>query len=248
VIVLPGVLSLARDYASFADALAARFTVHTMERRGRGESGPQGEDYSIAKECEDVLALRGTTGASLLVGHSYGGLVALEVARSNAAFTRVAVYEPGVSIDGSMAPDWLPAYEKCLAEGNRLEALARFTLGVGPDRLRRMPRRLMELALRIVVRPRDRRQWLGLLEQTAREWREIARLDNTSDNYREVTAEVLYLYGGKSDSRAVTVAVERVTASLPRSDVREFERLDHFGIERKAPVEVAGVIGDFLAK
>ena len=56
VIVLPGVISMARDYAVFAKALAARFTVHTMERRGRGESGPQGEGYSIAKECEDVLA------------------------------------------------------------------------------------------------------------------------------------------------------------------------------------------------
>jgi surfactin synthase thioesterase subunit len=31
------------------------------------------------------------TGASLLVGHSYGGLVALEVARNNTAFTKLAV-------------------------------------------------------------------------------------------------------------------------------------------------------------
>jgi pimeloyl-ACP methyl ester carboxylesterase len=239
---------MARDYAAFASALASRFTVHTMERRGRGESGPQGEDYSIAKECEDVLALRDATGASLLVGHSYGGLVALEAARNNMAFTRVAVYEPGVSVGGSMSPDWLPAYEECIAEGKRLEALARFTLGVGPDRLRRTPRWLMKLMLRTVVPPRDRRQWLDLLGQNAREWREIARLDSTSDNYREVTAEVLYLYGGKSDSRAVAIAVEGVSAALRHCEVRKLERLDHFGIERRAPAEVAGVIGDFFVK
>src|SRR2546423_15363504 len=93
VIVIPGMLSMAADYAAFTRALAEHFTVHTIERRGRGESGPQGDDYSIVKECEDVLALRAETGASLLVGHSYGGLVALEVARNNTALTTIAVYE-----------------------------------------------------------------------------------------------------------------------------------------------------------
>jgi pimeloyl-ACP methyl ester carboxylesterase len=99
-----------RRLAAFARALSEHFTVHTIERRGRGESGPQGDDYSIVKECEDVLALQAETGAALLVGHSYGGLVALEVARNNRAFSRIAVYEPGVS-DGppriQKTPRWL---------------------------------------------------------------------------------------------------------------------------------------------
>jgi hypothetical protein len=68
VLVLPGVLSMAADYAAFARALSEHFTVHTIERRGRGESGPQRDDYSIVKECEDVLALQAETGASFLVG------------------------------------------------------------------------------------------------------------------------------------------------------------------------------------
>src|SRR5512144_1278508 len=116
VLVIPGVLSMAADYAAFARALSEHLAVHTIERRGRGESGPQGDDYSIVKECEDVLALCAETGASLLVGHSYGGLVALEVARNNKALIKVAVYEPGVSIDGSMPKDWIPGYKKKLAE------------------------------------------------------------------------------------------------------------------------------------
>ena len=37
VLVIPGVLSLAADYAAFARALSEHFTVHTIERRGRGE-------------------------------------------------------------------------------------------------------------------------------------------------------------------------------------------------------------------
>src|SRR5690349_19841296 len=136
VLVIPGVLSMAADYAAFARALAEHFTVHTIERRGRGESGPQGADYSIIKECEDVLALQTETGASLLVGHSYGGLVALEVARNNKALTKIAVYEPGVSIDGSMSIDWMPVYEKKLAEKKDFDALIECALGVGPEHVR----------------------------------------------------------------------------------------------------------------
>ena len=58
VLVLPGALSMAADYAAFASALAEHFTVHIIERRGRGLSSPQGDDYSILKEREDVLALQ----------------------------------------------------------------------------------------------------------------------------------------------------------------------------------------------
>jgi pimeloyl-ACP methyl ester carboxylesterase len=73
VLVIPGALFLAANYAAFASALAEHFTVHIIERRGRGLSSPQGEDYSIRKECEDVLAVQAKTSASLLVGHSFGG-------------------------------------------------------------------------------------------------------------------------------------------------------------------------------
>src|SRR5215831_15422626 len=89
VIVIPGALSTAVDYAAFGSALAAHFTVHIIERRGRGLSSPQGADYSIGKECEDVLALQRETGARLLVGHSYGGLIALEMARHHPSLTKI---------------------------------------------------------------------------------------------------------------------------------------------------------------
>lgn len=46
VLIVPGALAVAADFDAFARELAERFTVHTIERRGRGESGPQGDDYS----------------------------------------------------------------------------------------------------------------------------------------------------------------------------------------------------------
>jgi hypothetical protein len=89
---------------------------------------------------------------------------------------------------------------------------------------------------------------LGLLHQNLREWREIARLDSSCENYREVAGGVLLMYGGKSDSKAVTLAMERLAAILPRSETREFSRLDHFGIERTAPREVAKAVSDYFLK
>jgi pimeloyl-ACP methyl ester carboxylesterase len=249
VLVLPGVLSMAGDYAAFACALGRRFTVHIIERRGRGRSGPQGDDYSIIKECEDVLAVQRETGARLLVGHSYGGLVALEVARDNSVFTKIAVYEPGVSIDGSMPVHWMAGYEKKLAENKRLDALVEFTLADAPARLAKLPPWLMKLLISIsFVRFPESRQMLSLLQQNIREWKEIARLDSTYENYRQITGGVLLMYGGRSDSRAVDLVVTRLPSVLPSFEVKEFPRLDHFGIERTAPHEVAEVVGDYFSK
>jgi pimeloyl-ACP methyl ester carboxylesterase len=247
VVVVPGVLSMAADYAAFARALAEHFTVHTMERRGRGESGPQGDGYSLAKECEDVLALQAETGAAFLVGHSYGGLVALEVARNNTTFRKIAVYEPGVSINGSMPTAWMPGYEKKLAEKRNLDALVEFTLADAPRRIQKTPRWLMKLILLVLVScSRQYRQMLGLLGQNLREWREIARLDGSCEHYCDIASGVLLMYGGKSDSEAVTVAMERLSAILPHSVTKEFPRLDHFGIERTAPREVAKAVSDYF--
>lgn len=248
VVVVPGVLSVAADYAVFARALAEHFTVHTIERRGRGESGPQGDDYGIVKECEDVRALRSQTRARLLVGHSYGGLVALEAGRNDQSLKKVAVYEPGISIDGSMPVGWMPEYERKLSEGRRVDALVDFTLADAPPPISRMPRWLMKLMmLAFLMRPQYRRM-LELLPQNLREWREIARLDGSYGDYGEIPAGVLLMCGGKSKSRAVDLTVERLPGTIPDCEVRVFPRLDHFGIERTAPREVAAAVADYFLK
>jgi hypothetical protein len=87
---------------------------------------------------------------------------------------------------------------------------------------------------------------LGLLQQNVREWREIARLDSSYEHYREIPAGVLLMYGGKSDSTAVTLAMERLAAILPHSETKEFPKLDNFGIERTAPQEVARAVSDYF--
>ena len=144
---------------------------------------------------------------------------------------------------------WMAGYEKKLAEMRNLDALVEFTLADAPARLAKFPPWLMKLLLRIsFIRFPESRQMLNLLRENLREWREIARLDGSYENYRQISAGVLLMYGGRSDSHAVDLVVKRLPSVLPCFEKKEFPRLDHFGIERTAPVEVARVIGDYFLK
>jgi pimeloyl-ACP methyl ester carboxylesterase len=246
VLVIPGALSMAADYAAFGSALAEHFTVHIIERRGRGQSSPQGDDYSMLKECEDVFALQQKTGASLLVGHSFGGLVALEFARNNSSLTKLAVYEPGVSIDRSIPMGWIPGYKKKLAEKNYAGAFVEFITSMGPERIRKIPHWYMKLLLPLFMSAHERKQRLGLLQENLREHEEVARYDSSYNNYREITADVLLMYGGKSGVKWVPLAMKRLAAVLPQSETKGFPKLDHFGIDKKAPQEVARAVSAYF--
>ncbi len=229
-------------------SMGCGFTVHIIERRGRGRSSPQGDDYSMDKEREDVLALQQQTGAAFLVGHSFGGLVALEAARNHRALTKIAVYEPGVSIDRSIPMDWMPGYEQKLAARQYYDALVEFSLGTGPDRARNTPQWLMKLLLPLFLSARERQQMLGLLPENLREHRELARLDSSYENYREIAANVLLMCGGKSHSTWVDQAIAQLAAVLPHAETKAFPSLNHFGIDKRAPREVAKAVSDYFMK
>ena len=78
--------------------LAERYTVHAMDRRGRGLSAIEAGPYSVRREAEDVAAvaeaLGGNVGQVYAAGHSFGALALLEAALITPAFRRIVVYEP----------------------------------------------------------------------------------------------------------------------------------------------------------
>lgn len=75
--------------------LEPRFTVIAIDRRGRGDSTDAGE-YALERECEDIAAVVRAAGAeALLMGHSYGGLVAAGAAQL-LDLPRLALYEPAM--------------------------------------------------------------------------------------------------------------------------------------------------------
>lgn len=98
--------------------LKDRFTVIAIDRRGRGDSA-DGEGYELEREFEDVAAVVREAGeGALLVGHSYGGLIAAGAAQLLDGLPRLVLYEPPMG--GVLAGDELiDRWERLIREGDR---------------------------------------------------------------------------------------------------------------------------------
>ena len=248
VILLGGTLRVGDDYLPLARLLAKSLMVHVMDRRGRGASGPQGAAYSIEKECQDVLAVQQQTGAQMLFGHSYGGLIALETARRTGAFGRVAVYEPGVSVAGSMPVGWLGEYRRLLAAGDTRGAFAVMAQGAGdaPALLAQAPLGLVRALMYCLPKT----QWRGLeplLPTALAENEQIAMLDAPdASRFASITARVFLLGGAKSPAAITTRALRALHEVIPGSQLQLLDGLRHTAPEQKAPEAVADAVTRFL--
>ena len=65
---------------------------------------------------------------------------------------------------------------------------------------------------------------LSLLAENLREHLEIARLDSSYRNYREVSADVLLLHGGKTGIGWVRLAIEELSHVLPHSHTFQYDQ------------------------
>jgi pimeloyl-ACP methyl ester carboxylesterase len=72
-------------------------TLLAVDRRGHGASSEGTGDYSLEREVADLLAVVALLDEPVdVVGHSYGGLVALETALISDRISRLIVYEPSI--------------------------------------------------------------------------------------------------------------------------------------------------------
>jgi pimeloyl-ACP methyl ester carboxylesterase len=251
VIVLGGAWRTGRDYLPFAEVMSRSFTVHVVDRRGRGDSGAQGENYNLERELEDLSAVQAQTQSTIVFGHSYGGLIALEAARRTEAFSDVLAYEPGVSVAGSIPLGWMTPYRKLLAASDRRGAFAAMVRGAGgaPPALERMPLWYVKLMLRLFIRAREWRRIDPLLETALGEHQQVAALDEpTADRYRTVTARTVLLGGGKSRSQLTSAPFDALTAAIPNCTTEIIPGLDHTAPDEKAPELVAARVRHHLLR
>jgi len=243
---LPGAVSTGADLLLFGQELANSFTVHLVDRRGRGESGPQGSDYSIARECEDVAAVQAATGATYLFGHSFGGFIGLEAAKTQ-HFEKIAVYEPGISIDHSIPLDWLPEFERALAAHDDLGAFVAFSRP-HVKALQLMPVWLAKAFMRPVLRGAFWEHMRPLLPTTVAEHKQVGRYDSTYQSYTAITAPVLLAEGGKCEPWAHK-AVAALSETIPQAQAITLPKLTHLApLNNGAPREVAQHIKSFFTK
>ncbi len=106
-------------------ALEERFTVLAIDRRGRGQSGDAG-DYALEREYEDVVTVVEWAGQTVnLLGHSHGGLCALEAALLTDRIGKLVLYEPPLGFLVS-PPEVVRQLQALLHAGERDELLACF--------------------------------------------------------------------------------------------------------------------------
>jgi len=99
IIIVHGGCSIQQNWFVFARELAATHTVYTYDRRGRGQSLDTGKSYTFEKELDDLSAMVALAGPeTAIVGHSFGGGIALAYAMRDGFTGKVILYEPMNSI------------------------------------------------------------------------------------------------------------------------------------------------------
>ena len=246
---IPGALATAEDYTAFATALGVQHTVHVLQRRGRGGSAPQDPSYSIEQEREDAASLLTLTGSEILIGHSFGGLVALETARDNPQVRSLALYEPGLSINGSVPMSWIEPARTLLERGCAMEAFVSYVAATGPVASRFVPAWALKRLLRRMLPQDELERMLMLMPENIAEHEQIARLGHQTGRYAGLPARTLLLSGGSTGISYLKRATEALRRELPRSENRVLKGLNHFAImNRGAPQAVAQAVSDFLAR
>jgi pimeloyl-ACP methyl ester carboxylesterase len=125
-------------WAPVLPAFEERFTVYAVDRRGRGGSG-DGTGHSLESEAADIAEVVESIGGQEvnLLGHSYGGVCALEAARRTTHVRRLVLYEPAVPAGiAFFPPGVIDRIETLVGEGEREEAgtvFARDVAKLPPD-------------------------------------------------------------------------------------------------------------------
>ncbi len=212
------------------------FTVWTMDRRGRGHSG-DADGYTLQRECEDVAAVVDAIGGNVnLLGHSFGGLCALEASLLTANINKLIVYEPSISLTGS---GWSAALEvrlqALLDKGEREESLLLFFR----DLLKTPDQELAALRLSPNWPVR-----IAAAHTILRELQSIDRYTFTPERFEILRNPVLLLIGGDSHPRRYATA-EMLQQSLPDNRIGILSGQQHSAM-RTAPELFVHHVLEFL--
>lgn len=213
---------------------ASRFRVCAMDRRGHGASGDS-PHYSLQREAEDVVAVvNSRPGAVFLLGHSYGGVCALEAAFLTDKISKLVLYEPPLQeLDHSAV---VARMESMIQEGDRERALRTFL------------QEIVMLSPSEIVAMKARPSWPGLItsiESSIRQVRTLAAYHFDPKRMSTLNIPTLLLTGSETASPQLKQAITGLLDSLPHRSLFVFEGQQHNAMDT-VPQQFAGVVGTFL--
>jgi pimeloyl-ACP methyl ester carboxylesterase len=219
--------------SNLGPALAEQNTVFAIDRRGRGGSG-DADEYDLDREIEDVAAVVEAIDEPVtLLGHSYGALIALEVALQTDNLYGLVLYEPGFPLEEDLAQleQLLGAIQSLLADGEVEQALITDLNAVG------MPEASLEEL-------RSSPNWQALVDAAdtiPREFEQIIEYEFDADRFKDMTTPTLLFTGGESPPPLIA-ATETVAETLPDSRLVRIDGEAHFGLISKPDRCVGAVL------
>ena len=226
-------------WAPVLPALEKHFTVYAVDRRGRGESG-DAAPYAITLEFDDIAALVDAIGETVnLLGHSFGGICALEAALLTPHIRRLVLYEPPIPIGGiQIYPEGIiDRLQGLLDAGNREGILTTFMGEV----VRMLPHEI-ELTKSMAAWPAR----VAAAHTLPRELRAHEHYRFESERFAALTIPTLLLVGQDSPHFFRT-AIDLLDATLPNSRVVVMPGQQHIAMESAPDLFVREVVSFLLA-
>src|SRR6266851_4641556 len=213
---------------------ASNFTVCAMDRRGRGASS-HSFDYSLQKGAEDVAAVVcSRPGTVFVLGHSIGGVCALEAAFLTDKISKLVLYEPPLQdLDHSAV---VARMERVIQEGDRERALVTFL------------QEIVMISPSEIAAMKARPSWPGLLasiESSIRQARALAAYRFDPKRMSTMNVPTLLLTGSETASPQLKQAISGLLDSLPNRSLFVFEGQQHNAMDT-VPQQFAEAVGSFL--
>jgi pimeloyl-ACP methyl ester carboxylesterase len=235
-ILVHGGMASSQSLMKLATRLANDFTVYIPDRRGRGLSGPFGEDFGIRRAIEDLQALIAATGAADVFGLSVGAIVSLETARVTPTIRRLAAYEPPFSLDSvatSSPRAWLPRYCREIDAGDLASAMVTAARGIREAPVfSRLPRPVSVSLMRLAIPAEAKDIEAGavplrdLIPTMQFDSRIVLETENHLEKLRDISAEVLLLGGSRSPAYLQQI-LDAVASAIPSAERMELAGLGH---------------------
>jgi pimeloyl-ACP methyl ester carboxylesterase len=196
--------------------LSSRFTVCAMDRRGHGASRDS-PYYKLAKEAEDVAAVVDSRpGPVFVLGHSYGGVAALEAAFLTQNIAKLILYEPPLQDRVDLAV--VDRIETMLQNGQDEQAVVTFL------------REIVRLSPGEVDAMRSRPSWptfVAGIKAQPREMRALAAYRFDAKRMSNVHMPALLITGADTASPQLKEAMSSLQACLPNPTLVVLEGQQH---------------------
>lgn len=259
IILMHGGANASQHFMKLGEFLSESFTVYIPDRRGRGLSGPFGENYSMEKEIEDLKAITKKTGAHYIFGLSSGALITLQAALKLPSIKKIALYEPPLDIDGSIMKilSFVPKFDKEIEEGKISDATVTMLKDFGiyfglPKWITSLPRsvlvRLFQMYYAIDARitKGDDVPFTVLVPDFHYDYELVREMQGKLETFKEVKAEVL-LIGGSESPQFLKNTFDALEKTLPNLKRIELHGLSHTGpLVPGDPEKVAGKLKLFF--